>query len=51
MTLPTITQDTIELAPADELILRFRTWDDYEDLLTRRQDKAGLKIRYSSATQ
>ncbi|MGI2906277.1 Uma2 family endonuclease [Tolypothrix sp. VBCCA 56010] len=51
MTLPTITQSTIELAPGDELILRFRTWDDYEDLLTRRLDKAGLKIRYSSATQ
>lgn len=51
LSLPTITQDTITLAPGDELILRFRTWDDYENLLTRRQDKAGLKIRYSSATQ
>lgn len=51
MTLPTITQDTIDLAPGDELILRFRTWDDYEHLLTRRQDKAGLRIRYNSATQ
>lgn len=51
LSLPTITQDTIALAPGDELILRFRTWDDYENLLARRQDKAGLKIRYSSATQ
>ena len=51
MTLPTITQDKIDLAPGDELILRFRTWDDYENLLTRRQDKAGLRIRYNSATQ
>ena len=51
MTLPTITQDIIDLAPGDELILRFRTWDNYEDLLARRQDKAGLKIRYSSVTQ
>jgi Uma2 family endonuclease len=51
MTLPTITQDVIDLAPGDELILRFRTWDDYEDLLARRIDKAGLRIRYSSTTQ
>ncbi|WP_315789182.1 Uma2 family endonuclease [Fischerella sp. JS2] len=51
MTLPTITQNTIDLAPGDELILRFRTWEDYENLIARRQDKAGLKIRYSSATQ
>lgn len=50
MTLPTITQDKIELAPGDELILRCRTWEDYENLLTRRQDKAGLRIKYSSLT-
>ncbi|MCC5635503.1 Uma2 family endonuclease [Nostoc sp. CHAB 5844] len=51
MTLPLITQDVIALAPGDELILRCRTWDDYENLLNRRQDKAGLKIRYSTTTQ
>jgi Uma2 family endonuclease len=51
MTLPTISQDNIDLAPGDELILRFRTWDDYENLLACRQDKAGLRIRYDSATQ
>jgi Uma2 family endonuclease len=51
MILPTITDKTIDLAPGDEIILRFRTWDDYEHLLARRQDKAGLKIRYSSSTQ
>lgn len=50
MTLPTITEDKIELAPGDELILRCRTWEDYEDLLARRQDKAGLRIKYSSLT-
>lgn len=50
MTLPTISQDNIDLAPGDELILRFRTWDDYENLLNCRQDKAGLRIRYDSAT-
>ncbi|MGJ5675773.1 MAG: hypothetical protein ACR9NN_19505 [Nostochopsis sp.] len=49
MTLPTITQNTIDLAPGDELILRFRTWEDYDNLIARRQDKAGLKIKYSSA--
>lgn len=52
MTLPpTITQDTIDLTPGDELILRFRTSNDYEHLLTRRQDKAGLRIRYDCAIQ
>jgi len=51
MLLPTITEDTISLAPGDELILRFRTWQDYEQLLTRREDKAGLRIRYNSKTQ
>jgi Uma2 family endonuclease len=50
MTLPIITQDKIELAPGDELILRYRTWEDYENLLARRQDKAGLRIKYSSLT-
>lgn len=51
MTLPTITQDRIELSSGDELILRFRTWQDYEKLLACRQDKAGLRIRYNSASQ
>ena len=51
MTLPTITEDTISLAAGDELILRFRTWEDYEALLARREDKAGLRIRYNGKTQ
>ncbi|CBN55862.1 MULTISPECIES: Uma2 family endonuclease [Kamptonema] len=51
MVLPTITEDTISLAAGDELILRFRTWEDYEALLARREDKAGLRIRYNSKTQ
>jgi Uma2 family endonuclease len=51
MTLPTITQDRIELTAGDEIILRFRDWQDYETLLTRRQDNAGLRIRYDSTTQ
>lgn len=51
MVLPIITEDTISLSPGDELILRFRTWQDYEQLLKRREDKAGLRIRYNSKTQ
>lgn len=51
MGLPTITEDIISLDPGDELILRFRTWEDYETLLKRREDKAGLRIRYNSKTQ
>jgi Uma2 family endonuclease len=51
MTLPTITQGRIELTAGDELILRFRDWQDYETLLARRQDNAGLRIRYGSTTQ
>ena len=51
MTLPTITRDTIDLSPGDEILLRFRTWDDYERLLEQRQDRAGIRIRYSQTTQ
>ncbi|MDJ1183839.1 Uma2 family endonuclease [Roseofilum casamattae] len=51
MRLPTITEDIIALEPGDELILRFRTWQDYEELLTRREDKAGLRICYDGNTQ
>lgn len=51
MTLPTITPTTIDLSPGDELILRFRTWQDYENLLNQRVDKAGLRIRYNAFTQ
>jgi Uma2 family endonuclease len=51
MTLPTITHDRIDLAAGDEIILRYRDWHDYETLLARRQDNAGLRIRYDSTTQ
>ncbi len=51
MRLPTITETAIALDPGDEIILRHRTWEDYEDLLLLRQDNAGLRIQYSSATQ
>jgi len=51
MRLPTITETEISLDPGDEIILRNRTWDDYEDLLSRRPDKAGLRIYYNNTTQ
>lgn len=51
MVLPTISEDKIFLAAGDEIILLFRTWENYEELLARREDKAGLKIRYDSKTQ
>lgn len=51
MGLPTITPDRVELDPGDELILRFASWQDYESLLERRPDKAGLRIRYSAKSQ
>lgn len=51
MGLPIITEDIISLDPGDELILRFRSWEDYETLLKRRGDKAGLRLRYNSKNQ
>jgi Uma2 family endonuclease len=50
MVLPTITDDRIDLYPGDELILRYRSWADYQELLDRRPDKAGWRIRYSAKT-
>jgi Uma2 family endonuclease len=51
MTLPTLTKNRIDLTAGDEIILRFRDWQDYETLLTYRQDNAELRIRYDSTTQ
>ena len=51
MSLPTITPDRIELTAGDEIILRFRDWQDYETLLARRHENAGLRIQYDSSTQ
>lgn len=51
MRLPTITENAIALEPGDEIILRHRTWEDYEDLLERRKDNAGLRIQYNAKTQ
>lgn len=49
--LPTITPTTIELPPGGEVILKHQTWDDYEALLRTRQDKAAIKITFSTKTQ
>lgn len=48
--LPTITADTLDVAPGGEIILRHQTWDDYEALLKTRQDRAAIKVRFSSKT-
>ena len=51
MRLPTITDHIIALDPGDEIVLRHRTWADYEDLIDRRGDRAGFRVSYSSAKQ
>lgn len=33
------------------MTLQDQTWEDYENLLKLREDKAGMRIRYSAATQ
>lgn len=51
MSLPTFTAEKIFLNPGNELIWRGCTWHDYEEILTQRQDKAGLRIQYKAETQ
>ena len=46
-----ITSETIDLSPGSEVILRHQTWEDYEQLLQRCQEKAAIKIRYNEKTQ
>lgn len=48
--LPTITADTLDVAPGGEIILRHQTWDDYETLLKARQDRAAIRVRFSAQT-
>lgn len=48
--LPTLTRDTIELAPGSEIVLCQQTWEDYEQLLEQRQDKAGLRVEFDGTT-
>jgi Uma2 family endonuclease len=51
MSLPTLGPNRIELAPGDDIVLRFKTWQDYENLLQQRGDLALPKIRYNAITQ
>ena len=51
MNILTISQEAIDLPPGSEVTLRYQTWEDYERLLHSRQDKAGIRIRYSASRQ
>jgi Uma2 family endonuclease len=51
MMLLNISPETIDLSPGGEVILCHQTWEDYEELLASRQEKAALKIRYNAKTQ
>ncbi len=46
-----ISQQTIEIPPGGEVILRYQTWEDYEKLLNLRQDKAAIKVRFNAQTK
>ena len=47
----TISSAGVDLSPGSEVILRHQTWDDYEQLLERRQDNAAVKVRYNARAQ
>lgn len=47
----TITNDSIDLPEGGEVILRHQTWQDYEEMLASRQDKAAIRIRFDAETQ
>ncbi len=49
--LPTITADTLEIPPGQEVILRGQTWEDYELVLERYPERSGLRISYRASTQ
>ncbi|NEQ98271.1 MAG: Uma2 family endonuclease [Cyanothece sp. SIO2G6] len=49
--IPTITPDTLTLSPGSEVILRYQTWEDYEQLLQVRQNRAALKITFDAVTR
>jgi Uma2 family endonuclease len=51
MTSLIITPETIDLPPGSSVTLQYQTWEDYENLLNVRQDKAGVRIRYSATRQ
>ncbi|ACK68481.1 protein of unknown function DUF820 [Gloeothece citriformis PCC 7424] len=47
----TINENTINLPPGGEVVLRHRTWEDYEQLLKSRQDKVIPKVYFNAKTQ
>ncbi|NEP02901.1 MAG: Uma2 family endonuclease [Symploca sp. SIO2E9] len=46
-----VSKETIDLPPGGEVILRYQTWADYEELLESRRDKSAIKIRFDANTQ
>lgn len=47
----TITENSLDLSPGAEVILRHQTWADYEELLESRQNNAAIKIYFDAKTQ
>jgi Uma2 family endonuclease len=47
----TVSQDSLTLSPGSEVILRHRTWEDYEQLLTIRQENPLPKLYFNAKTQ
>jgi Uma2 family endonuclease len=47
----TVSPDTLTLSPGSEVILRHRTWEDYEQLLTIRQENPLPKLYFNAKTQ
>jgi Uma2 family endonuclease len=47
----TISPETLSLEAGSEIILRHKTWEDYEDLLAIRQDRNLPKLYFNAKTQ
>jgi Uma2 family endonuclease len=47
----TVSQDTLILSPGSEVILRHQTWEDYEELLSVRQENSLPKLYFNATTQ
>jgi Uma2 family endonuclease len=47
----TVNQDTLSLTPGGEVILRHQTWEDYDRLLSLRQEKTLPKIYFNAINQ
>jgi Uma2 family endonuclease len=46
----TITDETVDLPPGAEVVLRHQSWSDYETLLHSRRDRAAIKLYFDAAT-